>query len=135
MTNKIILDVNIWLSLFIKKKADILLDILIDNDLEIVSDIHLRAEFLEVILRNKFHKYFSDEDIKDSILFFDSVTVKYPTTKIFSGSPDKKDDYLFDLAIQTQSKILVTGDKKLLNFKIKEIETISLAEFLKFTKR
>lgn len=135
MAIKIVLDVNIWLSLFIKNNTEYLLDILIDNDLEIISDKNLKAEFLDVIHRKKFQKYFSDEDIKDAKLFLDSITTKFPTKKIFSGSPDKNDDYLFDLTFQSKSRILVTGDKKLLNFEIENIEIISFSDFLEKYKR
>lgn len=54
------------------------------------------------------------------------------TRKQFIGSPDIDDDYLFDLAQQSKTKYLVTGDKKLLAFKTDFVQTISLAEFLNF---
>jgi len=48
----------------------------------------------------------------------------------FSSSPDVKDNFLFDLAKQTNSKILVTGDKKLLHFNNEIVTVISFKEFL-----
>ena len=43
-------------------------------------------------------------------------------------SPDIKDDYLFLLAFSTDS-IIVTGDKKLINWANSPVQVISLAAF------
>lgn len=49
--------------------------------------------------------------------------------KVFTESPDSKDNFLYDLVFQTKSKLLVTGDRKLLLFEVNDLETISLATF------
>lgn len=49
--------------------------------------------------------------------------------KVFTESPDPKDNFLYDLAFQTKSRLLVTGDRKLLLFEVNDLETISLAAF------
>ena len=35
---------------------------------------------------------------------------------VFNNSPDSKDNFLFDLALQTASEVIVTKEKALLNF-------------------
>ena len=119
--HKVIIDVNIWIIYFINSKTTELFNLITDNNLVVYSDNYLRDELLNVINRKKFTKYFNDKSIEFNIGVFDGIVRINPTLKQFSGSPDKKDDYLFDLALQTKSKILVTGDKKLLDFKIENI--------------
>lgn len=87
-------------------------------------------ELIDVISKKKFSSTFSVEDIVDAIDFFDAISTFVPTEKKFSGSPDIKDDYLFDLANQSETKIIVTGDKKLLDFKTENISLITFSEFL-----
>lgn len=106
------------------------LDMVVHHNLNFISDENLRNELIDVISRKKISKTFSVQDIVDAIDFFDTVSTFVPTEKIFSGSPDIKDDYLFDLANQSETKIIVTGDKKLLDFKTGDISMISLADFL-----
>ena len=130
MGRKIILDVNIWISIFLKKKMNYFLDIVVHQNLEFISDENLRNELIDVISRKKFSSTFSVEDIVDAIDFFDAISTFVPTEKKFFGSPDIKDDYLFDLANQSETKIIVTGDKKLLDFKTENISLITFSEFL-----
>ena len=106
------------------------LDIVVHQNLEFISDENLRNELIDVISRKKFSSTFSVEDIVDAIDFFDAISIFVPTEKKFSGSPDIKDDYLFDLANQSETKIIVTGDKKLLDFKTENISLITFSEFL-----
>ena len=130
MERKIILDTNIWISIFLRKKNLDFLEFVINKKLILIADINLRNELLNVISRKKFNSIFSMQDIVDAMEFFDMLSTFINTQKEFSGSPDVKDDYLFDLAKQTNSKILVTGDKKLLHFKNEIVSVISLKEFL-----
>ena len=53
-----------------------------------------------------------DEEIR-SVLDFATLVETIP---IFSNSPDPKDNFLFDLALQTDSEVIVTKEKALLNF-------------------
>ena len=105
------------------------LDIVVHQNLEFISDENLRNELIDVISRKKFSSTFSVEDIVDAIDFFDAISTFVPTEKKFSGSPDIKDDYLFDLANQSETKIIVTGDKKLLDFKTENISLITFSPY------
>ncbi len=49
---------------------------------------------------------------------------------IFKDSPDIKDNYLFDLALQYNATYLITGDKKLLAMEaVENVQVVSLANF------
>ncbi len=130
MKQKIILDANIWISIFLGRRFQELLEIIMSRDIQILTDEHLRNEILDVISREKFNSIFSAQDMVEGMTFFDKVCVFVSTKKEFTGSPDEKDDYLFDLAIQSNTATLVTGDKKLLGFEVKNIEIISFSDFL-----
>ncbi len=47
----------------------------------------------------------------------------------FKGCPDDKDNFLFDLGVQTNSDVLVTGDKRLLTFSQSPLTVMSLKTF------
>ena len=130
MEMKIILDVNIWISIFLKRRFDEFLEVSMNHNVDFISDENLRNELIDVISRKKFSKAFSVEDIIDAIKFFDDLTIFVSTEKKFSGSPDIKDDYLFYLAIQAKAKIILTGDKKFLDFKDENISLMTLSEFI-----
>jgi uncharacterized protein len=128
MPSKIVIDTNVWISYFISKRFLEITQLIIDSDCLVFTCEELIDEIIDVISRKKFKN-----QVTFPIDFYNQLHKKLTTyQKIqiqFTGSPDSKDDFLFDLAIQTNSQILVTGDKKLLAFKNKYVEAISLASF------
>ena len=128
MEKKVILDPNIWISIFLGKKNLTFLEFIFKNDLTLIADNNLRNELLDVISRKKFSAIFSAQDIVDAMDFFDSLSTFILTNPKFFGSPDLKDDFLFDLAFQSNTEIIVSGDKKLLEYKIEKVSVISLAK-------
>jgi putative PIN family toxin of toxin-antitoxin system len=131
MEQKIILDANIWVSIFLGRRFRELLEIIVNRNIQLIADNHLRNELLDVISREKFKTIFSTQDIVEGIAFFDMITIFVSTKKEFIGSPDVNDNYLFDLAIQSNTAVIVTGDKKLLSFEVENIKIITFSEFLK----
>ena len=135
MAKKIILDTNIWISIFLRKNNLQFLEFVIDHEFILIADDNLRNELLNVISRKKFSSFFSVQDMIDAMEFFDSLSTFVNTQKEFFGSPDIKDDFLFDLAVQSKTEIIVSGDKKLLDFKNEKVTVISFKEFFgKFKK-
>ena len=131
MEQKIILDANIWVSIFLGRRFRELLEIIVNRNIQLIADNHLRNELLDVISREKFKTVFSTQNIVEGMAFFDMVTIFVSTKKEFTGSPDVNDNYLFDLAIQSNTAFIVTGDKKLLSFEVENIRIITFSEFLK----
>lgn len=129
MERKIILDTNIWISIFLRKKNLDFLEFIVNNEIVLIADNNLRNELVSVISRKKFKSIFSVQDIVVAMEFFDSLSTFINTQKEFFGSPDIKDDFLFDLAFQSKTETIVSGDKKLLNYEVKRVSVISLAEF------
>ncbi len=58
------------------------------------------------------------EDVDPAILLkaIKEATIITVTLPTFTKSPDPKDNFLFDLALQTGSEVIVTQEKALLSF-------------------
>jgi putative PIN family toxin of toxin-antitoxin system len=65
-------------------------------------------------------------EILEEILF---LTTYVKSEEIFLLSPDPKDNFLFDLAIQTGSEVIVSDEKKLLAFSDSPVPVKSLGWF------
>ena len=127
--NKYVLDCNVYISYIINGKLADLTEYIVLNDIEIIFCRELEAEIIDVLQRNHIKKYlkYTSNDYLEAIHLF---TKNVKKTRQYKGSPDIKDDYLFSLCLSTKST-LVTGDKKLLNFKETPIPVISTTAFKK----
>lgn len=125
---KIILDTNIWVSYVIGRKLDEIAKIILDSNLTVFFCNELEEELEDVLAREKFLKLL--EYAPDVYLaFIRNLTVRIPILCEFNDCPDKKDNFLFDLAIQSHAEFLVTGDKLLLEIKVENLKVISFKQF------
>ena len=125
--NTFVLDVNIWLSLFFRDQYK-------DFFLLAVGSIFYRSEAMTQELSKKIvHPKISKRLISKSdvyIHFYEDITTLFNPIPIFTDCPDPDDNYLFDLAIQSQADYLVTGDKTVLDTPINPpTKIITFAEF------
>ena len=68
--------------------------------------------------------------VLEYVLFQKELCVAISIVPLFQDSPDPKDNFLFDMAFQSDATYIVTGDKKLLDMQsINSIELISLTNF------
>ena len=131
MKNKTVFDVNIWLSYFISGKSEKIIDMMENNDVFFYRSAELMSELKEVINRPKFTKYFSN-GTEGYILFVEQAAEIFLTKAIFDQCPDPKDNYLFDLACQSRSDFLVSGDKKVLDVNVEPpLKLLPLSAFKK----
>jgi hypothetical protein len=88
----------------------------------------LEEELEEVLSRDKFTKvlHFKPDFYLN---FIRNLTTIISISTNFQECPDKKDNFLFDLAIQSQSDFLVTGDKLLLDLKVDNLKVVSFKQF------
>lgn len=129
---RVILDTNLWISFLIGRKLNILLDFLEDPALELVSTPLLRDEILEVAKRDKFQKYFTEENINRLAAWMDEAMVMIEIGDIPPRCRDPKDDYLLELAVQSKAIYLVSGDNDLLS--IGQIEGCRIMTFAQFVE-
>lgn len=63
--------------------------------------------------------------------FIKKIALVMTEQALYRLSPDPKDNYLFDLAIQNNCVFIISDDSKLLRFTIKPIPVYSTTWFLK----
>jgi putative PIN family toxin of toxin-antitoxin system len=128
---RIVIDTNLWVSFLITKNFDKLDKLLFSKKIVLVFSEELLDEFLEVIQRPKFKKYFSNSDIRaviDTIDEFADFIVVETTTIICR---DIKDNFLLSLAKDGNADFLLTGDNDLLELKEFEgAKIMTISEFL-----
>ena len=124
----IILGTNIWTSYFMADRHLELLDIKYRNNLTVYTNNPLIVELEDVLNRPKIKKYI-EVPIDDLMEFHLRFCIFHKTKLLYRNSPDPKDNFLFDLAMQTRSKYVVTGDKKLLAINMTGYQFISKSKF------
>jgi putative PIN family toxin of toxin-antitoxin system len=124
-----VIDVNIYVSYIIGDKLDELFLLVLENDFEVFISNALINELSDVLKRDKFKKYLK-KPVHEYIKAVRQFGYHMEPSPLIINSPDPKDDYLFVLALPTESTI-VTGDKLLLNWKQAPVPIISLAKFKK----
>ena len=134
---EIVFDINFWLSVFISKKNSLLIDTIEKNELEIFSCSELRKDLSSVFYNREIfkRKLFPPFDVY--LEFHDNITTLISVEHRGGLIHDYKDKIIYDLCIQSHSKILVTNDSDfdvLKKFKRPEIIIMSTAEFWKVFK-
>jgi len=105
-----------------------LVNVIYKNDLNIFTNNTLIAELEDVLNRPKIKKHIKIP-VRELIDFHRELCIFHKTEPIYNGSPDPKDNFLFDLAIQTNSMYVVTGDKIILAQKSSIFKFITKLEF------
>jgi hypothetical protein len=130
-SKKIILDTNLWISFLISNNLHQLNKLIKNKKIILVFSDELIEEFIDVVSRPKFKKYFQKSDIKKMLKYFDQYG---EITKVASNIQicrDKKDNFLLNLSIDSKADFLVTGDKDLLVLqKIKHTQIITFSDFI-----
>jgi len=130
--DKIIIDTNLWISFLITKNFKKLDERIKKGSIRIVFSLELIEEFLTVINRPKFKKYFDKSDVEKVIELFDVYGELFEVKSKLDLCRDKKDNFLLTLAIDSQADYLITGDKDLLELKsLDRTKIIPISEYLK----
>jgi len=124
----IVLDTNIWVSYFMAGQHVELVNVIYKNELNIFTNSTLIAELEDMLNRPKIKKYIK-VPVSELIDFHRELCIFHKTKPIYFGSPDPKDNFLFDLATQTHSKYVVTGDKIILAQKSSTFKFITKLQF------
>jgi putative PIN family toxin of toxin-antitoxin system len=133
--NRFVLDNNIWVSYFITKNEDRLLQIIEKNELTIYSCDELVQE-LRTVLNYSHLKKFSvnvSEAVKVLLKATLHIKLTYPIKRYIPK--DQDDDYLIALALQTSSGFITSGDSDILSEKVnlerkfKKLKILTKSEF------
>lgn len=133
MPNKrVILDTNLWISFLINDSYKEIDHLIKSDQIKLIFSIELLDEFIEVVNRPKFNKYFKDDDIIQLLNMFDEYAVLVEVKSNLDLCRDKKDNFLLNLAKDSKSDYLITGDLDLLILeRIDNCKIIQYSDFLK----
>ena len=127
---KIIIDTNLWISFLIcgeYEKMDFLFS---SGRLCLLFSERLFAEFIGVARREKFRKYFSENDIDALSIKMKKVAKIVQTTSCQTQCRDPKDNFLLELAVDGKADYLITGDNDLLVLKtFEKTKIVTITEF------
>ena len=111
---KVILDTNLFISFLIGKKLKSLKSSLVNSDVILIFAEQNIRELQLVAHRDKFRRYFHEEDVNDLIDFIQIIGKVYKIDEYVEICRDPKDDFLLALAKKGKADYLVSGDKDLL---------------------
>ena len=113
MKHHLIIDSCVYLSYARYKKLYRISYCVLDYGLQVFIDSFLLSELKKNLPKMLFK---TGLDVQEALDEIEGFTIMKETIPIFSKSPDPKDNFLFNLAIQTQSEVIVTKEKVLLSF-------------------
>ncbi len=136
-SNRFVLDNNIWVSYFITKQQQKIVDFIDKFEIEVFCCEELIDEFIEVIDYPHLKKF--NVNIAKSVKLLLTITTYFTLTKpIKQYIPgDVDDNYILELASQTNSGFVASGDKHILSQKevlekkFNKLKIITKAEFEK----
>ena len=113
-SKKIILDTNLWISFLISKNFNEIDNLVQTKDIKLIFSNESLEEFIEVVRRPKFKKFFSKKDIEKLLDIFDQYAELIKVKSQINICRDPKDNFLLNLAVDGKADFLVTGNKDLL---------------------
>lgn len=129
---KLILDTNLWISFLISKNYTQLDNILFVKNAKLIFSQELLEEFLDVVKRPKFRRFFSTENTKELLeTIQDHAEFVYVKSEV-EICRDRKDNFLLSLAKDSKADYLITGAKDLLILKkIGKTKILTITDFFK----
>ena len=129
---KIILDTNLWISFLLTKKLNQIDKLIESKAITLIFSDESIAEFVDVVNRSKFEKYFSKKDIESVLNYFDQFGKLIRVKSDIKLCRDKKDNFLLNLSVDSKAEYLITGDNDLLVLdKIEHTQILTFKEFIK----
>lgn len=109
-----VIDTNLFVRGLLKGPATMpLIQAWKEQRFRLVTSEELIAELFEVLVRPKFSRYFTREDVRElGELIYEQAEIVEPTARV-ALCRDPKDDVFLDVAITGRVPYLVTGDEDL----------------------
>ena len=129
---KVIIDTNLWVSFLISREFEKLDFLFSSGKICLLFSERLFAEFIGVASREKFRKYFSENDIDELSIKMKNVAKMVQTKSLQTQCRDPKDNFLLELAVDGKANYLLTGDKDLLDLKtVNKTKIVKIEEFFR----
>lgn len=94
---KIILDTNLLISFLISKKLNLIDKLIESKKITLIFSNELLEEFIDVVSRPKFKKYFSKKDLEKILEYFDQFGELVEVESNIEICRDEKDNFLLKL--------------------------------------
>lgn len=127
---RVVVDTNLWISSLIGKHIEHLRSYFENKHILNVMSQELLDEVIDVALRPKFRRYFTEDDVNVMTDWLQHHSTFFEIGEVPQRCRDPKDDYLLELAVQAKAIYLVSGDDDLLS--IGEIEGCRIMTFAQF---
>ena len=125
---KIVVDANVWIKYARSRDIAPLLDRFVAYNFLPVVNNYLLSEIFDAVVENGWMK---EKAAAGLIEFIRKVALPAVESAVYRLSPDPKDNYLFDLAVQNNCAFLITDDTELLGFRLPPLPVHSSGWFLK----
>ncbi|MEH6408295.1 MAG: putative toxin-antitoxin system toxin component, PIN family [Leeuwenhoekiella sp.] len=130
-SKRVILDTNLWISFLISNNFKAIDKLVNTGEITLLFSNELLEEFIDVVKRPKFRKFFSQKDIKALLELFDEYAELIEVSSDVDLCRDKKDNFLLNLSVDGTADFLITGDNDLLVIKeIRNTKIITYSEFI-----
>lgn len=125
---KVLIDANIWIRYARSKDIAPLVDRFVRYNFLPVTNNYLLSEVFDALVLNK---WMNEKQANKLISFIRLISIHITERAVYGISPDPKDNYLFDLAVQNNCVFIISDDSKLLHFRLKPLPVHTSNWFLK----
>jgi putative PIN family toxin of toxin-antitoxin system len=109
---RIVLDTNVLISGLLNPNGNPgrVLDLFLANELTLLVDDRILAEYREVLRRPKFR--FDPDDVAELLEFIDASSVRVVAPPLGMPQPDKQDQAFLEVGVAGRAECLVTGNAR-----------------------
>jgi putative PIN family toxin of toxin-antitoxin system len=134
-SKKVILDTNIWISFLISKKLNAIDSLINNGDILLIFSEESLEEFVTVARRPKISKYIPESAIDEILSLFHKYGKLIKVISNIADCRDQKDNFLLNLAIDSNADYLVTGDSDLLTLgRINNTRIVTWNDFIRILR-
>lgn len=124
----IVLDANVWIRFARSRSLAALVNRIALYKLIPVTNNYLLSEVFDIILK---HKWATASEARKYIDYVKSISLFITENVVYRLSPDPKDNFLFDIAIQHNCSVIISDDTELLSFRMQPVKVKSVSWFFK----
>jgi putative PIN family toxin of toxin-antitoxin system len=109
---RIVLDTNVLISGLLNPNGNPgrVLDLFLANELTLLVDDRILAEYREVLRRPKFR--FDPDDVAELLEFIDASSMRVAAPPLGMPQPDKQDQAFLEVGVAGRAECLVTGNTR-----------------------
>lgn len=125
---KVVVDANVWIKYARSKDVSPLIVRLVAYKFLPVANNYLLSEVFDAVVDNR---WMTNRAATKLVAFIQKITLFTTETAVYRLSPDSKDNYLFDLAVQNNCVFIISDDLMLLQFQFKPVPVHTSGWFMK----